>query len=121
MEQMERENQILENIKFKMERIKASQMKVQGPSYHEPGSHFTGEYSFSISSSHESQLLCLWMVVPHICFKREIPNILISVYWKNKYFVTCEKFVLLVSSISCGLKLETVFLFFVFDFGFVVL
>lgn len=45
MEQMERENQILENIKFKMERIKASQMKVQGPSYHEPSSHFTGMFS----------------------------------------------------------------------------
>jgi hypothetical protein len=45
MEQMERENQILENIKFKMERIKASQMKVQGPSYREPSSHFTGKYS----------------------------------------------------------------------------
>ncbi|XP_052124815.1 piezo-type mechanosensitive ion channel component isoform X3 [Frankliniella occidentalis] len=45
MEQMERENQILENIKLKMERIKASQMKVQGPSYREPSSHFTAVLS----------------------------------------------------------------------------
>lgn len=28
-----------------MDRIKASQQKVQGPSYKEPGSHFTGQPS----------------------------------------------------------------------------
>lgn len=44
-EQLEGERKILEKIKYKMDRIKASQQKVQGPSYKEPGSHFTGQPS----------------------------------------------------------------------------
>jgi len=43
-EQMERESQILEKIKFKMERIKASQKRVQGPAYREPDSHSRGNF-----------------------------------------------------------------------------
>ncbi|XP_067001205.2 piezo-type mechanosensitive ion channel component isoform X3 [Anabrus simplex] len=39
-EQRDREHDILEKIKLKMERIKASQQKIQGPSFKEPTNHF---------------------------------------------------------------------------------
>lgn len=42
-EQLEAERKILEKIKYKMDRIKASQQKIQGPNYKEPNNHFTGQ------------------------------------------------------------------------------
>lgn len=43
-EQQETERKILEKIKYKMDRIKASQQKIQGPSYKEPSSHYVGKW-----------------------------------------------------------------------------
>lgn len=42
-EQQEAERKILEKIKYKMDRIKASQQKIQGPSYKEPSNHHVGK------------------------------------------------------------------------------
>lgn len=42
-EQEKREHRILENIRLKMERIKATQQKIQGPSFKEPESHHVGK------------------------------------------------------------------------------
>lgn len=42
-EQQETEKRILEKIKNKMDRIKASQKKFQGPTYKEPTNHFQGK------------------------------------------------------------------------------
>lgn len=42
-EQEEEERQILEKIKLKMDRIKASQQKIQGAHYIENANHFEGE------------------------------------------------------------------------------
>ncbi|KAL1124046.1 hypothetical protein AAG570_001816 [Ranatra chinensis] len=42
LEQQEAERKILEKIKYKMDRIKASQQKVQVASYKEPSSHYVG-------------------------------------------------------------------------------
>ncbi|KAG8263217.1 hypothetical protein J6590_038106 [Homalodisca vitripennis] len=52
-EQLEAERKILEKIKYKMDRIKASQQKVQGPSYKEPSSHFTATAPLAQDSSPE--------------------------------------------------------------------
>nr|CAD7432632.1 unnamed protein product [Timema monikensis] len=43
MEQQEQERQILEKIKMKMERIKATQQKIQGALFKEPDNHFVGK------------------------------------------------------------------------------
>uniref|UniRef100_A0A1B6DCY7 Uncharacterized protein n=1 Tax=Clastoptera arizonana TaxID=38151 RepID=A0A1B6DCY7_9HEMI len=45
-EQQEAERKILEKIKYKMDRIKASQQKIQGPSYKEPSNHHVGSTTF---------------------------------------------------------------------------
>lgn len=42
-EQEEEERQILEKIRLKMDRIKASQQKIQGAHYNENVTHFVGE------------------------------------------------------------------------------
>nr|XP_018904353.1 PREDICTED: piezo-type mechanosensitive ion channel component 2 isoform X9 [Bemisia tabaci] len=41
-EQQETERKILEKIKYKMDRIKASQKRIQGPNYKEPATHYLG-------------------------------------------------------------------------------
>lgn len=43
MEQQESEKKILEKIKNKMDRIKASQKRIQGPNFQEPTSHYVGK------------------------------------------------------------------------------
>lgn len=42
-EQEEQEKLILEKIKLKMDRIKASQQKIQGDDYNENVTHYVGE------------------------------------------------------------------------------
>ena len=43
-EQEDAEKAILEKIKFKMDKIKANQRKIQGPGYKEPKTHKIGMY-----------------------------------------------------------------------------
>lgn len=43
VEQAEEERRILEKIKVKMDKIKASQRKIQGPEYKEPENHYVGK------------------------------------------------------------------------------
>jgi hypothetical protein len=42
-EQENQEHRILEKIRVKMERIKATQQKIQGPMFKEPESHHVGK------------------------------------------------------------------------------
>nr|CAD7203169.1 unnamed protein product [Timema douglasi] len=49
MEQQEQERQILEKIKMKMERIKATQQKIQGALFKEPDNHFVAPLAGSPS------------------------------------------------------------------------
>jgi hypothetical protein len=44
-EQENQEHRILEKIRVKMERIKATQQKIQGPMYKEPEGHHVGEFN----------------------------------------------------------------------------
>lgn len=48
-EQQEKEKQILENIKTKMDRIKENQKKIQGPNYTDTDNHFIGKNFFSFN------------------------------------------------------------------------
>lgn len=48
------EKNVLEKLKFKMDKIKADQQRIQGPSYHEPATHKVGKNSSClIFSSHK--------------------------------------------------------------------
>lgn len=40
------EKNVLQKLKFKMDKIKANQRKIHGPSYREPETHNVGELSF---------------------------------------------------------------------------
>ncbi|KAK9510545.1 hypothetical protein O3M35_005299 [Rhynocoris fuscipes] len=61
MAQQESEKRILEKIKNKMDRIKASQKKIQGPNFQEPSSHFvairSGDYYMFEDVEEEVDLL----------------------------------------------------------------
>lgn len=45
-EQEESERKILEKIKAKMDKIKASQKRIHGPSFKDTTNHFVGKYIF---------------------------------------------------------------------------
>lgn len=46
IEQQEQEKKILDKIKVKMDRIKATQQKILGPHYKDPENHYIGMYLF---------------------------------------------------------------------------
>ena len=61
-EQQETEKKILEKIKNKMDRIKASQKKLQGPNYREPANHFQGKNHINLF------IFEFYSLIPHTSF-----------------------------------------------------
>lgn len=70
------EKTVLQKLKFKMEKIKANQRKIQGPNYKEPQRHQVGK-NFNINNFIISTVLMLkiYLIVSHQFCKDYVRNI----------------------------------------------
>ncbi|XP_039278744.1 piezo-type mechanosensitive ion channel component [Nilaparvata lugens] len=96
-EQQEAERRILEKIKYKMDRIKASQQRVQGqgPEYREPANHHVGQCYFPLFWGENRKVSKIYSWLPLSAYFGSLPTFLGLITHCYKYYNFFENILLL--------------------------